>query len=54
MCGELEPTEGHIGRHQHLTIGRYHQHSAEVLDPNRTVLEWFMVSLPHFHSTLSP
>lgn len=31
MGGELEPTEGSVKRHQHLAIGRYHQHSADVL-----------------------
>lgn len=43
MIGELEPTEGTVGRHSHLCIARYHQHSTEVLDPNKTVLEYFMV-----------
>ncbi len=45
MIGELEPTEGVVGRHSHLCIARYHQHSTEVLDPNKTVLEYFMVRL---------
>jgi ATP-binding cassette subfamily F protein 2 len=43
MIGELEPSEGVVGRHSHMTIGRYHQHSTEILDPNKTVLEFFMV-----------
>lgn len=43
MVGELEPTSGTVGRHSHLTIGRYHQHSTEVLDPTKTVLEYFQV-----------
>jgi len=40
MCKELNPTEGDIRRHLHLTFGRYHQHSHEVLDPNKTVLDF--------------
>merc|ERR1712025_345272 len=42
MVGELEPTEGTIRRHLHLSIGRYHQHSTDQLDPNMTVLDWMM------------
>ena len=30
MSGELHPTEGSVKKHQHLTLGLYHQHSAEV------------------------
>lgn len=45
MIGDLEPTEGTVGRHSHLCIARYHQHSTEVLDPTKTVLEYFMVSV---------
>jgi len=43
MIGELEPTEGVVGRHSHLCVARYHQHSTEILDPTKTVLEYFMV-----------
>jgi len=43
MIGDLEPTEGVVGRHQHLCIARYHQHSTEILDPNKTVLGYFQV-----------
>ena len=32
MCGDLYPTRGDIKRHSHLVIGRYHQHSVDVLD----------------------
>lgn len=37
MTGELMPTEGTIGRHSHLSIGKYHQHSIDVLKPEMTV-----------------
>jgi len=40
MCGVLQPTVGTIRRHLHLDIGRYHQHSADQLDPDMTVLEF--------------
>jgi len=42
MTGDLEPTEGTIRRHLHLSIGRYHQHSTDQLDPNMTVLDWMI------------
>jgi ATP-binding cassette subfamily F protein 2 len=32
MAGELQPTEGSINRRNGLVLGRYHQHSAEMLD----------------------
>jgi ATP-binding cassette subfamily F protein 2 len=32
MCGVLTPIEGNIGRHSHIKIGRYHQHSEDLLD----------------------
>jgi ATP-binding cassette subfamily F protein 2 len=38
MSGELSPTEGTIKKHQHLSFGLYHQHSAEVLDPDTSPL----------------
>jgi len=41
MTGDVEPTEGEVGRHHHLSIGRYHQHSVDVLDPRATPLEFF-------------
>lgn len=42
MVGDLEPTEGVIRRHLHLSIGRYHQHSTDQLDPDMTVLDWMI------------
>eukprot|EP00405_Crypthecodinium_cohnii_P013611 CAMPEP_0206448932 /NCGR_PEP_ID=MMETSP0324_2-20121206/17787_1 /ASSEMBLY_ACC=CAM_ASM_000836 /TAXON_ID=2866 /ORGANISM="Crypthecodinium cohnii, Strain Seligo" /LENGTH=614 /DNA_ID=CAMNT_0053918211 /DNA_START=97 /DNA_END=1941 /DNA_ORIENTATION=+ len=40
MRGELEPTEGEIKRHNHLRIGVYNQHSAEILPEDKTPLEF--------------
>jgi ATP-binding cassette subfamily F protein 2 len=37
MTGELSPTEGVISRHSHLVIGKYHQHSVDVLKEDMTV-----------------
>ena len=43
MGGELEPTEGSVKRHQHLAIGRYHQHSADVLGAGVRLLFYLFV-----------
>lgn len=43
MTGELQPTEGDVKRHSHLSIAKYHQHSVDALDPKVTVLEFFQV-----------
>merc|ERR1740129_147975 len=40
MRGDLEPTEGDVKRHNHLRIGSYNQHSAEVLPDDKTPLEF--------------
>jgi ATPase subunit of ABC transporter with duplicated ATPase domains len=37
MCGDLNPTRGDVKRHSHLSIGRYHQHSVDVLDDSMAV-----------------
>jgi len=42
MRGELEPVEGEVKRHNHLRIGVYNQHSAEVLPGDKTPLEFLM------------
>ena len=44
MEQELAPTEGDIRRNPHLRIGRYNQHSEDVLDLSKNPLE-FMQSL---------
>lgn len=40
MVGEVSPTTGMVKKHLHLNIGRYHQHSADQLDPKKTVLDF--------------
>ena len=47
MVGDLTPTQGTIARHPHLSIGRYYQHSADLLDDNATVLEFFQRTYPN-------
>lgn len=51
MAGDVAPTEGSIRTHSHLSLGRYHQHSAEVLDPNQSPLEFFMSTYPEAKRT---
>jgi len=46
MVNELSPTEGDVRRHLHLRFGRYHQHSTEVLDGDKTVLEYMVEHYP--------
>lgn len=40
MLGDLEPLEGTVRRHSHLTIARYHQHSEEILIGDMTPLNF--------------
>lgn len=40
MCGENAPTEGTVSTRSGLSIGRFHQHSAEVLNLNQTPVEY--------------
>eukprot|EP00456_Euglypha_rotunda_P038283 TRINITY_DN293_c0_g1_i12.p1 TRINITY_DN293_c0_g1~~TRINITY_DN293_c0_g1_i12.p1 ORF type:complete len:403 (+),score=35.80 TRINITY_DN293_c0_g1_i12:430-1638(+) len=46
MVGELSPTQGAIRRHIHLEMGRYHQHSTDILTPEKTVLQFFIDTFP--------
>jgi len=46
MSGDLSPTEGSIKRHQHLMMGRFHQHSADVLEPDLNPLEFMKKLFP--------
>jgi ATP-binding cassette, subfamily F, member 2 len=46
IAQDLAPTEGEIRRHLHLSIGRYHQHSMEILDPDKTVLDFIREYYP--------
>ena len=47
MTGELTPTKGQVTRHPSLLIGKYHQHSVDVLDKSKTVLDFFMSTYPN-------
>ena len=47
MTGELTASKGSVTRHPALLIGKYHQHSVEVLDQNKTVLDFFMEHYPN-------
>ena len=47
MTGELTPTKGNVTRHPSLLIGKYHQHSVDVLDKSKTVLDFFMSTYPN-------
>lgn len=40
MTGDLMPTRGTVSRHSHLKIGRFHQHSTDILAGDMTVLEF--------------
>jgi ATP-binding cassette subfamily F protein 2 len=46
MAGELDPLHGAIRRHIHLSIGRFHQHSIDQLDPSAVVLDFIMAQFP--------
>ena len=47
MTGELDPVKGTVNRHPSLVIGKYHQHSVDVLDKSKTVLDFFMSTYPN-------
>jgi ATP-binding cassette subfamily F protein 2 len=42
MTGDLTPSVGSVSRHTNLSIGRYHQHSVDVLDPQSHPIEFFL------------
>lgn len=46
MSGELQPTRGDIRPHGHLKIGRFTQHFVDVLDLEKTPLEFFDTIYP--------
>jgi ATP-binding cassette subfamily F protein 2 len=52
MCGELAPTTGQIRSHLALTIGRYHQHSADQLDLDMTPLDFIQKKFPQLKKEL--
>jgi ATP-binding cassette subfamily F protein 2 len=47
MTGELSPSVGTVDRHPALSIGKYHQHSVDVLNKAMTPLEFFMAEYPN-------
>uniref|UniRef100_A0A7S0Z840 Uncharacterized protein n=1 Tax=Ostreococcus mediterraneus TaxID=1486918 RepID=A0A7S0Z840_9CHLO len=47
MTGELTPSEGTVDRHPALSIGKYHQHSVDVLDKSMKTLDFFMQQYPN-------
>ena len=46
MSGELTPSEGSVKKHQHCTLGLYHQHSVEVLDLDLSPLAFMRKAFP--------
>lgn len=48
IYGDLIPTEGMVRRHNHLKLGRYHQHLHELLEMDLSPLDYMMKKFPHF------
>jgi len=46
MCGEIKACEGAVRSHLDLSIGRYHQHSADQLNMKMTPLEFIRSEFP--------
>jgi len=46
MSQELAPTEGQISKHQHCTMGLYHQHSADILENDISPLTYMKKHFP--------
>jgi ATP-binding cassette subfamily F protein 2 len=46
MAADLAPQEGEIRRHIHLSLGRFHQHSVDALDPDSVVLDFMIAQFP--------
>lgn len=46
MVGTLDPLDGMVKRHNHLRIGQYHQHLAELLTPDLSPLQYMMREYP--------
>ena len=36
LAGEIQPTEGHVGRHAKLLVAKFTQHHIEMMDPNKS------------------
>jgi len=48
IYGDLIPTEGMVRRHNHLKLGRYHQHLHELLEMDLSPLDYMMKQFPEF------
>jgi len=48
IYGDLIPTEGMVRRHNHLKLGRYHQHLHELLEMDLSPLDYMMKKFPEF------
>jgi ATP-binding cassette subfamily F protein 2 len=46
-AGDLQATQGNVGRHTHVSMARFHQHSVEALDNKLTVLEFMQRTYPN-------
>merc|ERR1719313_125958 len=46
MLQEIEPSEGEVRKNPHLRFGRYNQHSEDVLDLNKTPLDFLRDLFP--------
>eukprot|EP00124_Ichthyophonus_hoferi_P003963 Ihof_evm2s387 gene=Ihof_evmTU2s387 len=53
MVGEIQPTQGMVQKHNHLRIGRYHQHSNEVMSNDLTPLEFVQSEFPDIKKELN-
>merc|ERR1712213_229538 len=48
IYGSEVPTEGMVRRHNHLKLGRYHQHLHELLEMDLSPLDYMMKKFPEF------
>eukprot|EP01002_Notosolenus_urceolatus_P006963 NODE_285_length_2302_cov_173.064802_g221_i0.p2 GENE.NODE_285_length_2302_cov_173.064802_g221_i0~~NODE_285_length_2302_cov_173.064802_g221_i0.p2 ORF type:complete len:607 (+),score=207.04 NODE_285_length_2302_cov_173.064802_g221_i0:382-2202(+) len=46
MTGELQSREGRVGKHNHLTMGRFAQHFVDQLDLSQNPLEYLATTFP--------
>jgi len=47
ICGENAPTEGNMSTRSGLSIGRFHQHSAEILDLDKSPVDYISGKYQH-------
>merc|ERR1712098_235597 len=48
IYGDLIPSEGMVRRHNHLKLGRYHQHLHELLEMDLSPLDYMMKMFPEY------